>query len=136
MARPRLPVKKAKAAGAAIKNPGRHADRKAPAGMRPLGEPYSNMAVKEKKAWEEYAAEMPWLNASHRVLLRLACYWTAKLDSPRAKFGVSATQALSSILSKLGATPVDESKVSNGGGGEEDPEDSFFGTGPTGGRQN
>ncbi|TAA12541.1 hypothetical protein EA658_09815 [Pseudoxanthomonas winnipegensis] len=90
------------------------------------------MTVAQKRAWEEFAAEMPWLNASHRVLLRMACYWTAKLDSPRAKFGVSATQALSSILSKLGATPVDESKVSNGGGEEDDPDDGFFGTGPTG----
>jgi hypothetical protein len=132
MARPRLPVSKAKAAGAALKNPGRHAGRSAPKGTRPLGEPYQNMTQAQKRAWEEYAAEMSWLNSSHRVLLRLACYWTAKLDSPRAKFGVSATQALSSILSKLGATPVDESKVSNGGGPEEDPDEGFFSGPPTG----
>jgi hypothetical protein len=54
---------------------------------------------------------MPWLNASHRILLRLACYHAARLDED-GEFGVSATQALSSLLSKLGATPVDESKVS------------------------
>ncbi|WP_439444451.1 hypothetical protein ABWU93_11390 [Xanthomonas translucens pv. translucens] len=119
-------MSKAKAAGAELKNPGRHAGRSAAKGARPLGDPYQNMTVAQKKAWLEFSAEMPWLNSSHRVLLRLACYWAAKLDSPRAKFGVSATQALSSILSKLGATPVDESKVNHGGGEEEDPTDAFF----------
>jgi hypothetical protein len=43
-----------------------------------------------------------------------------------AEFGVSATQALSSILSKLGATPVDETKVNHGGEEDEDPADEFF----------
>ncbi|GAA0715266.1 hypothetical protein [Dokdonella soli] len=43
-----------------------------------------------------------------------------------AEFGVSATQALSSILSKLGATPVDETKVNHDDGEEEDPLDRFF----------
>ncbi len=126
MARPRLPVAKASASGAAIKNPGRHADRKAPKGARPLGDPYKTMTAAQKRAWVEFEQEMPWLNASHRVLLRMACLWAAKLDDPNADFGVSATQALSSILSKLGATPVDESKVNHGGGDEEDPEEGFF----------
>lgn len=127
MARPRLPALKAEASGAAIKNAGRFKDRKAPKGTRPLGEPYARMTDEQCIAWEEFRTEMPWLNSSHRVLLRLACVWTAKLDDPKAEFGVSATQALSSILSKLGATPVDETKVSYDAGGEEDPADEFFG---------
>lgn len=126
MARPRLPAMKAEASGAAIKNAGRFKDRKAPKGTRPLGEPYARMTDEQRIAWEEFRAEMPWLNSSHRVLLRLACVWVAKLDDPEAEFGVSATQALSSILSKLGATPVDETKVSYDAGGEEDPADKFF----------
>lgn len=126
MARPRLPVDKAEAAGAGIKNPGRHAGRKKPKGTKPLGEPYKSMTAGQKRAWKEFAGEMPWLNSSHRILLRLACLWAAKLDDPAADFGVSATQALSSILSKLGATPVDESKVSHGDSGEEDPEEALF----------
>ncbi|WP_312237062.1 hypothetical protein [Stenotrophomonas sp.] len=126
MARPRLPVAKAATGGAAVKNPGRHAGRKKPKGTRALGEPYKTMTAAQKRAWAEFEREMPWLNASHRVLLRLACFWTAKMDDPEADFGVSATQALSSILSKLGATPVDESKVSHGTD-EDDPDDEFFG---------
>lgn len=131
MAKPRLPAAKAEASGAALKNPGRFKDRKAPKGTRPLGDPYALMTDAQRVAWAEFAAEMPWLNSSHRVLLRLACVWAAKLDDPEAEFGVSATQALSSILSKLGATPVDETKVSRGGADEdEDPADEFFGKRP------
>jgi hypothetical protein len=124
MARPRLPASKAEVSGAAVHDPGRFKDRKAPKGIRPLGEPYLKMTDEQKVAWEEYRAELPWLNSSHRPLLRLACIWTARMDD--ADFGVSATQALSSILSKLGATPVDETKVNHGDGEEEDPADKFF----------
>jgi len=124
MPRARLPAAKAAAAGAAIKNPKRFKDRKAPKGTRPLGDPFAAMKPKEKTAWKQLAKEMPWLNSSHRVLVRLACIWIAKMDDK--DFGVSATQALSSILSKLGATPVDETKVGHGGNEEEDPEDKFF----------
>ncbi|MYZ41409.1 hypothetical protein EYW45_00315 [Achromobacter sp. KS-M25] len=125
MARPRLPASKAAVSGAAVHDPKRFKDRKAPKGARSLGEPYLKMTDEQKVAWEEYRAELPWLNSSHRPLLRLACIWTARMDD--ADFGVSATQALSSILSKLGATPVDETKVNHGDGEEEDPADQFFG---------
>lgn len=75
--------------------------------------------------WAEMVGDMPWLNSSHRVLLRLACYHAARLDED-GEFGVSATQALSSILSKLGATPVDETKVNHGDGDEDDPDEALF----------
>jgi hypothetical protein len=126
MARARLPVDKAAVSGAAAKNPGRHAGRTKPKGTKALGAPYASMDAAQKRAWKEFAADMPWLNSSHRRILQLACFWAAKLDDPKAEFGVSATQALSSILSKLGATPVDETKVGNGGGEENDPDDKFF----------
>ncbi|MGK2908757.1 MAG: hypothetical protein ACSLE1_03010 [Sphingobium sp.] len=125
MGRPRLPAAKAEATGAAIINAGRFADRKAPKGTRPLGEPYAKMTDGQKEAWAEFRAELPWLNASHRVLLRLACIWTAKMDDD--DFGVSATQALSSILSKLAATPVDETKARVPDGDDADPADAYFG---------
>ncbi len=125
MARPRLPQDKAEVSGAIVINAGRFADRKKPKGTRSLGGPYLKMTDAQKEAWEEYRAELPWLNSSHRPLLRLACIWTARMDE--ADFGVSATQALSSILSKLGATPVDETKVNHGDDSDEDPADAFFG---------
>src|SRR5688500_6275776 len=115
MAKPRLPQAKAEASGAALKNAGRFKDRVAPKQTRPLGEPYARMTELERGYWEEFAQELPWLHSGHRVLLRMACRLAARMDMDD-DMGVSATQALSSILSKLGATPVDETKVVHGGG--------------------
>ena len=121
---------KAAVSGAEIKNAGRFKDRSAPKRARPIGDPYATMTEAQCAAWNEFRAEMPWLNSAHRVLLRLACVWTAKMDDPESEFGTTATQALSAILSKLGATPVDETKVSHGDDeGEEDPADKYFNRG-------
>lgn len=126
MANNRTPLAKAEASGAALKHPGRFASRKAPKSNRPIGEPYANMTEAQRTCWAEMVGDMPWLHSAHRVLLRLACYHAARLDTD-PEFGVSATQALSAILSKLGATPVDETKVDHGGDEEnEDPAESFF----------
>lgn len=125
MPRARTPKAKAEVSGAAQHDPQRFNDRKGPKRTRAIGEPYANMTPAQRTAWAEYQHELPWLTSSHRSLLRLACIWTARMDE--ADFGVSATQALSSILSKLGATPVDETKVNHGGDEEEDPTDKFFG---------
>ena len=126
MARSRTPIAKAEASGAALKNPARFVNRKAPKSTRPVGKPYAGMTDAEIRYWDELVAELPWLHSAHRVLLRVACRLSAGLDGD--DFGVSKAQALSSILSKLGATPVDETKVAHGGEGEdEDPGEGFFG---------
>ena len=100
MARPRLPQAKAEVSGAALKNPGTFKGRRAPTGTRPIGEPYAQMTPGQQEAWHEMVAEMPWLNSSHRTLLRLACIISARLDGPDV--GVNQLQTLSAILSKLG----------------------------------
>lgn len=125
MAKARLPAAKAAVSGSAIHDPQRFRGRGAPKHQRPLGEPYANMTASEKKVWLEMAGDMPWLNSGHRLLVRLACHHAARLCGGK-DFGVSATQALSSILSKLGATPVDETKVNHGEDGDEDASDRFF----------
>ena len=125
MARNRTPLKKAEVAGRTIVNPGRYGDRKTPSGARPVGDPYPRMTEDQKRWWQEFAEDMPWLSSSHRTLLRLACYHAARLEAG-GEFGVSATQALSGLLSKLGATPVDETKVS-WAEDDDDPDGAFFG---------
>lgn len=122
MPAPRLPVAKAAVTAADAKNPARHADRKKPKGTRAIGEPYTKMTLDEQAQWHEFVRDLPWLNSSHRVILRMACKLTVDMDGD--EFGVSKAQALSSILSKLGATPADESKVS--GSGDDDEDDEFF----------
>ncbi len=124
MARPRLPQAKAEVSGAALKNPGTFKARKAPKGTRPIGEPYARMTPGQQEAWHEMVAEMPWLNSAHRTLLRLACIISARLDE--ADVGVNQLQTLSAILSKLGATPVDETRLNLPAEDDEDPADKFF----------
>jgi hypothetical protein len=124
MSRPRLPQAKAEVSGSAVINPGRFKDRKAPKGTRPIGEPYARMTEGQKEIWAELKAELPWLNSSHRTLLRLACILTARLDD--ADVGVNQIQTLSAVLSKLGATPVDETKVHVPDDEDVDPADAFF----------
>jgi len=126
MANPRLPALKAAVGGAALKNPGRHKDRKVPKAVRPIGEPFKTMTEPQAIAWIEFCSEIPWLNASHRALLRAACVLRARVES-EPDIGVNALATYSAMLSKLAATPVDETKVSHGDGDEEDPEDRFFG---------
>lgn len=125
MARPRLPQAKAEASGAALKNPQRFRNRKTPTRTRPLGEPYVKMTDAEKAAWAELAGDMPWLHSAHRTLLQMACRIKARLDQGE-EVGISAMNLLSALLSKLGATPVDETKVNHGDGEEEDAADKFF----------
>lgn len=55
---------------------------------------------------------MPWLNGAHRLLLRQACTLDARMETGE-NLSVSSTQALSAMLSKLGATLTDESTVSH-----------------------
>jgi hypothetical protein len=124
MPRQRLPQAKAETSGAALHNPKRFKDRKTPKNRRPLGEPYKTMSEEQRAAWAEIQYEMPWLSSSHRPLVRLACSWIARMETD--DLGVAASSALASILSKLGATPVDETKVNHGAEEDEDPTDEFF----------
>jgi hypothetical protein len=124
MARSRTPNAKAEVSGAAMVNPARFEGRKGPPKVRPIGEPYAKMTDEQKVCWAEFRADLPWLNSGHRVLLRAACVLAARLDD--AEVGIQALQALSTILSKLGATPVDETKVYHGEEDESDPADRFF----------
>ncbi len=126
MANPRLPAMKADVSGAAIKNPQRHKGRKVPKGTRSLGQPYARMTPGQVEAWEEFRAELPWLNSAHRALLQLACVLRDRLNND-PDMGVNALSAYSSILSKLAATPVDDTKVGMPDDEDGEPEDRFFG---------
>lgn len=126
MPKPRTPLGKALASGATVIHPERFKDRRAPKRTRPLGDPFSKMTTEQREAWEEFRAELPWLNSSHRALLQIACVFRARLEAD-PDIGVSQLQTYSSVLSKLGATPVDETKIGGGADeGDEDPADQYF----------
>ena len=123
MARPRTPAGKAKATGAALKNPQRHRDRAEPA-VRQLGEPSTFLNEQGRAAWEAYRRELPWLMESDRSMIEIACTVRAKLLAGE-DVGVTALSMLQSILSKLGGSPADRTKVAVPE--EEKEEDEFFG---------
>lgn len=125
MARNRLPRRKAETAGSLLKNPGRFKGRPALQNAKPVGEPYPGMSPTEVKFWREFQAGLPWLRSSHRVLLRMACQFSARMDD--GHLGVSGMHALSSMLSKLGATPVDEAKMPTRDPDDADAGEKFFG---------
>lgn len=60
----------------------------------------------------------------HRQLVNTACKLAAKLGGP--DIGAAGIQVLSAILSRLGAIPVDESKVSYDPDVGEDRADQFL----------
>lgn len=125
MPRPRLPAKKAEVSGAVLQNAGRFAGRTTPKHQRGIGKPYVTMTPGQVMVWAECADNMPWLHAGHRLLLRQVCMLAARMEDP--DMGVSALQTLGSLLSKLGATPTDETKVNHDDGDSDDDESRFFG---------
>ena len=125
MAANRIPALKAEVSGAAIKNAGRFKGRKTPR-SGPVGEPFARMSELQREAWDQFRDELPWLNSSHRALLEVAANVRARLAGGD-EVGINVLQTYSAILSKLAATPVDETKVSHGDDSEEDESDKFFG---------
>lgn len=123
MARNRTPLDKAEVSGRTQHDPGRYKDRTKITGSRPLGEPYVRMTDAEKEAWADLKANIPWLKASHRQIVRLACVHLAKLDE--GTLSVTGIRSLTGILAKLGATPVDECRIFHQQS-EEDPDEEFF----------
>lgn len=124
MPAPRTPNAKAKITGAAAKNPQRHKGRSDPKST-PLGQPSTFLDDNGRQAWEGYRAELPWLMEADRSLVEIASSVRGRLLGGQ-DVGVTALSMLQSILSKMGGTPADRSKV---GAPEGEPEvDEFFGT--------
>jgi hypothetical protein len=125
MPRQRLPAARAEISGAASKNPQRHRNRRAPMQASAVGDPPARMPIEQRAAWETFRAELPWLTRSHRALLQVACILCVRVEA-NPDVGISALRAYSALLSKLGATPLDECKVNHVDDDEPDPTARFF----------
>lgn len=123
MANHRQPVEKAKITGAAAKNPQRHRDRKEPK-TTGLGVPSKFLDLNGQQAWEGFRRELPWLMESDRALVEIASSVRGRLLAGK-DVGVTALSMLQSILSKLGGSPADRSKVALPD--DEKERDEFFG---------
>lgn len=112
MSNPRQPVAKARITGAAAKNPQRHRGRSDPK-CGPIGLPPAYLSLAGKHAWGEFTKELPWLVASDRAFLALACDLRAKIQGGdnREPATMDERREYRMILGKLGASPSDRSKI-------------------------
>ena len=126
MAKPRTPRAKAAATGADKKNKGRFAERAEPVVTEGVGEPHAWLKEDAQIAWREIAAEIPWLNHSHRGHLAIAAYIRGRMMSG-GDIGVQALNLLRQCYGQMGATPADASKAGTQPDGEtEDPAEKYF----------
>ena len=117
----RLPSAKAAVTGAAAKNPKRHANRTEPK-SKPLGKPSEFLDTFGQQAWEGFKRELPWLMESDRALVEVASSVRGRLLAGQ-EVGVTSLSMLQAILSKMGASPADRTRVFVE---EDDEPDEFF----------
>lgn len=129
MPRPRTPKAKAKATGQdSGTNKARFEPRNEPVVTSPLGEPPKWLKkTSEREAWETLRDEYPWLNASHRTHVALACVTLARFIEGQ-EVGVQAHNLLRVSIGQMGGSPADASKVTmpDGKKDNEDPAAKYF----------
>jgi hypothetical protein len=121
--RPRLPQDVAKVTGAVAKNAGRFKDRATPKvlSLGPAPKAYDD---DQREIWDEFNADFPWLGRSDRALVRLAVDLQMMINGGEAPVAVYAQMRL--LLSSMGGTPVDRSKVNAPDDDDKDPMDEFL----------
>lgn len=124
MPRPRLPQDVAKLTGAVAKNAGRFKGRASPK-VRSLGPAPKAFSESEKAIWDEFNADFPWLGRPDRRVTGMAVKLQDMIDTnPEVPIAVYAQ--LRMLLSAMGGTPVDRSKVAAPEEDEADPADEFL----------
>jgi len=121
--RPRLPQEVAKVTGAIAKNAGRFEDRASPK-VRSLGPAPVRFTEEQKVIWGEFNDDFPWLGRTDRNLVGLACILQDEINKGDAP--IAAFAQLRLMLSSMGGTPVDRSKVSAPDDEDTDPTDEFL----------
>ena len=118
----RLPGAVAKATGAAIKNPARYRARREPQ-SEPLGNPSPFLNEAGRDAWAGFKRELSWLTESDRAMVEIVSVIRGRIISGEA--GATMLSTYQACLTKLGATPIDRSRVAVA---PDEPEpDEFFG---------
>lgn len=124
MSRPRLPQEVAKITGAVAKNAGRFKGRSDPK-VKSLGPAPKRYTKEQKEIWDEFNSDFPWLGRSDRRVVGLAVKLQDMIDTePDCPIAVYAQMRM--LLSAMGGTPVDRSKVSAPEEEEVDPADEFL----------
>jgi hypothetical protein len=102
---------KAKATGQDKNHPKRFKTRKEPESAGPLSKPPAWMKdAAQLEAWRTFAAELPWLNVSHRALVGIASKIRGQ-QMAGEDVSTNSYNLLRLCLGQMGATPVDSTKV-------------------------
>ncbi len=120
--RPRLPQEVAKVTGAIAKNAGRFASRATPK-VRSLGPAPKSYDERQRAIWEEFNDDFSWLGRSDRHLVKIAVELQCMIDAGDAPVAVFAQMRL--VLSSMGGTPVDRTKVQAPEDDSDDPAGEF-----------
>ena len=121
--RPRLPQDVAKITGAADKNAKRFKDRASPK-VKSLGPAPKAFTDEQREIWNEFNADFPWLGRTDRKLVGMACLLQDAINAGDAPIAYFAQLRL--MLSSMGGTPVDRSKVTMAEDTKPDPADEFL----------
>lgn len=122
--RPRLPNDVAKLTGANLKDPQRFRNRFDPKAVKSLGPAPKQFDDDQREIWDMFNADFPWLGRADRSLVKMAVMMDQMIDSGEAPVAVFAQYRL--LLSSMGGTPVDRSKVSAPDDDGKDPADEFL----------
>jgi phage terminase small subunit len=124
MPQPRKPAAVQEASGAWRKNPSRR--RIEPKVTGPLGPAPRYFSADQKKIWRELAdmAPLDVLANADRWCCELACSLMDRLRS--GKLSVAQGAQLVSLLSRLGLTPADRSRVAPAGSQTKSPDANEF----------
>jgi hypothetical protein len=124
MSRPRKPTAVLELNGAFQHDPQRKEARaNEPDGVGELGSPPTWMTDEEKKIWRKYKKTAPWLTASDELAYIAVVKLTVKIWSGTAKS--ADFSSYKALLSSLGLTAADRSKVNAAPKKTEQPHDEW-----------
>lgn len=112
MPRPQTPLAKAKLTGADKKDPKRFSGRSDPATSgKPVGNPPGHLSKSAANVWREAAKSMGWLVEEDRFALEVMAIAVGAIRDAGDQVTASMISAANTAIGKVGASPVDRSKV-------------------------
>jgi len=92
--------------------------------VRSLGPAPKRFTEEQREIWNEFNEDMPWLGRSDRRVVGLAVMLQNQIDTEK-EVPVAVFAQMRMLLSSMGGTPVDRSKVSAPEEESADPADEF-----------
>lgn len=111
--------------GAVAKNAGRFKGRASPR-VKSLGPAPKRFSEDQKKIWDDFNSDFPWLGRSDRALVEVATNLMDQMRHLGDETPIALYAQMRMVLSQMGGTPVDRSKVIAPDDDDSDPADEFL----------